>query len=165
MEIKFTPWRMAYIKHEGEPANSGCVLCALGQQPPSAENLVLHRGTHCYVVLNKFPYNTAHLMVVPYLHTADLAGLEAATAHELFDLARHAVTILTSVYAPHGFNTGMNLGRTAGAGIDTHLHMHVVPRWDGDTNFMPIIGATKIVPEALEQTWQRLRPAFAVLST
>lgn len=161
MEIKFTPWRMAYIKHEGEPPNPGCVLCDLGQHAPTAENLVLARGEHCYLVMNKFPYNTAHLMVVPYLHTADLPGLDPATAHELFDLTRHAVTILGAVYAPHGFNTGMNLGRTAGAGIDAHLHMHIVPRWEGDTNFMPIIAGTKLVPESLEQTWQRLRPHFA----
>ena len=161
MEVKFTPWRMAYIQNDSGPKIEGCVLCGLGQLQPEAANLVLYHGTACYVVLNKFPYNTAHLMVVPYAHTADLPGLDAATATELFDLTRRAVAILGQEYQPHGFNTGMNLGRTAGAGIEAHLHMHIVPRWEGDANFMPIVGGTKLVPEALDQTWARLRPVFA----
>ncbi len=160
MEIKFTPWRMAYIASGEGPKIEGCVLCALGQMSPAAENLVLHKGAHCYVVMNKFPYNTGHLMVVPYAHTADLPGLEAAPAAELFDLTRRAVSILGDVYQPHGFNIGMNLGRTAGAGIDEHLHMHIVPRWNGDANFMPIVGGTKLVPESLDQSYARLQPAF-----
>lgn len=164
MEVKFTPWRMAYINTGDQAKIEGCVLCALGSMPPAAENLVLYRGNNCYVVLNKFPYNTGHLMVVPYAHTADLVGLDQTVANELFELTRTATGILGEEYAPHGFNIGMNLGRTAGAGIDEHLHMHVVPRWNGDTNFMPIVGGTKLVPEALEQTWARLRPVFEKLS-
>jgi len=163
METKFTPWRMHYIKRE---EGGGCVFCGMVAAPPAddATNLVLHRGERCFVVMNLFPYNTAHLMVVPNAHTADLPGLDAATAGELFGLTRRCVTLLTDEYAPHGFNIGMNLGRTAGAGIAEHLHMHVVPRWGGDTNFMPIVGGTKLIPEELPATYARLRPRFAALS-
>lgn len=162
MEIKFTPWRMNYIKTTDAPPDAGCVLCTLHQADPShdGENLVLYRGRSCYVVLNRYPYNTGHLMVVPYAHTADLVGLEAACAQELFLLTRRSAAHLQTAYCPHGFNLGMNLGRTAGAGIDEHLHMHIVPRWNGDTNFLPLIGSTKLVPEELEQTWSRLHGLF-----
>jgi ATP adenylyltransferase len=160
MEIKFTPWRMAYISRDDAPADDECVLCARGREAPDPSNLVLHRGASCYVLMNLYPYNTGHLMVTPYEHTADLPGLPAATAVELFDLTRRCVSILGRALAPHGFNIGMNLGRTAGAGIDEHLHMHVVPRWEGDANFMPIVGGTKLIPEALDQTYAKLRPLF-----
>ena len=110
--------------------------------------------------MNLYPYNTGHLMVVPYHHTADLAGLDAAVANELFDLTRKSVAAITAAMAPHGFNIGMNLGSTAGAGIDEHMHMHIVPRWNGDANFMPIVGGTKLIPEALDQTYAKLRPQF-----
>lgn len=167
MEIKFTPWRMAYIKSGDAPAFEGCVLCALPAAAPEhdAANLLLYRGRHCYVVMNLYPYNTAHLMVVPYTHTADLPGLNKETAHELFTLTRRSVSLLEREYRPQGFNLGMNLGRSAGAGIDEHLHMHIVPRWNGDANFMPIVGGTKLIPEALEQTYARLRPLFAELDS
>ncbi len=163
MEIQFTPWRMAYIKGDTAPEQGGCVLCQLFQDDPAQDqhNLVLYRGTHCYVVLNKYPYNVGHLMVVPYMHTADLSALSEACACQLFDLTRRSVALLTAEYAPHGCNMGMNIGRTAGAGIAEHLHMHVVPRWNGDTNFMPLLGGTKLIPEDLEQTYTRMRPRFA----
>lgn len=163
MEVKFTPWRMNYIKGSAEAKTEGCVLCALHQANPAQdkENLVLCRGEDCYVVMNLYPYNTGHLMVVPYEHIADLPGMNGATAQELFELTRRCVALLEAEYQPHGFNLGMNLGRTAGAGIDEHLHMHIVPRWSGDTNYMPIIGCTKLIPEALEQTYARLRSRFA----
>jgi ATP adenylyltransferase len=160
MEIKFTPWRMAYISGADTAASAECVLCALGREAPATANLVLRHGTSCYVLMNLYPYNTGHLMVVPYQHSADLAGLDAAVADELFDLTRKSVAALTAAMAPHGFNIGMNLGRTAGAGIDEHMHMHIVPRWDGDANFMPIIGGTKLIPEALDQTYAKLQPLF-----
>jgi len=160
MEIKFTPWRMAYISGADTAASAECVLCALGREAPATANLVLRHGTSCYVLMNRYPYNTGHLMVVPYQHSADLAGLDAAVADELFDLTRKSVAALTAAMAPHGFNIGMNLGRTAGAGIDEHMHMHIVPRWDGDANFMPIIGGTKLIPEALDQTYAKLQPLF-----
>ena len=160
MEIKFTPWRMAYISNADAPADSECVLCARGRASPDSSNLVLHHGATCYVLMNLYPYNTGHLMIVPYIHTADLAGLDTESAEELFALTRRSVAILMQAIQPHGFNIGMNLGRTAGAGIDEHLHMHIVPRWDGDANFMPIVGGTKLIPEALDQTYAKLRPRF-----
>lgn len=162
METKFTPWRMRYIKRDEMPPGV-CVFCAMSSEDPpdhDPENLILHRGERCFVVLNLFPYNTAHTMVLPYEHTADLVGLDAATAHELFDLTRRCVALIGAEYQPQGFNTGMNLGRIAGAGIAEHLHMHIVPRWSGDTNFMPIVGQTKLIPEELEETYNRLRPRF-----
>jgi ATP adenylyltransferase len=160
METKFTPWRMNYIKRDD---GGGCVFCAMAAGSPErdAERLVLQRGAHCFVVMNLYPYNTAHLMVVPYAHTADLPGLAPAVAAELFELTRRCTALLGSVYQPHGFNLGMNLGSSAGAGIAEHLHMHIVPRWSGDTNFMPIVGGTKLIPEELDVTYGRLRPHFA----
>lgn len=161
METKFTPWRMRYIKREG-PSDAGCVFCGIAEDPPDhdSENLLLHRGEHCFVLLNLYPYNTAHTMVVPYTHTADLAGLDAVAAAELFTLTRRCVAVIGAEYQPQGFNLGMNLGSTAGAGIAEHLHMHIVPRWNGDTNFMPIIGQTRLIPEELEETYGRLRARF-----
>lgn len=166
METKFTPWRMNYIKRGDGPSEGGCVFCAMAAAPPEhdREQLVLLRGTHCFVVMNLYPYNTAHLMVLPFAHTADLAGLDAATADELFALTRQVVALLGAEYQPHGFNLGMNLGRIAGAGIAEHLHMHIVPRWSGDTNFMPIVGGTKLIPEELDATYDRLRPHFLGLA-
>jgi ATP adenylyltransferase len=163
MEIRFTPWRMQYIKRTDEPeGETGCVLCHIHQceTDKDAENLLLYRGDRCYVVMNLYPYNGGHLMVVPYTHTADLVHLEPDTAQELFTLTRRCVGHLTEAFHPHGFNLGMNLGRTAGAGIDQHLHMHIVPRWNGDTNFLPLIGGTKLIPEALADTYARLHPLF-----
>jgi len=160
MEIKFTPWRMAYIKSADAPAGSNCVLCDKGHSSQDVADLVLYRGATCYAIMNLYPYNTGHLMVTPYAHIAYLPSLDARTAAELFDLTRRSVDLLSRALAPHGFNIGMNLGRTAGAGIDEHLHMHIVPRWNGDANFMPIVGGTKLIPEALDQTYAKLRPLF-----
>ncbi|MEI7644627.1 MAG: HIT domain-containing protein [Chloroflexales bacterium] len=163
METKFTPWRMTYIKRGDGPGEEICVFCAMAAAPRDhdVDNLVLYRGERCLVVLNLYPYNTAHLMVVPFAHTADLPGLDAAAAGELLTLTQRCVRILGDTYQPHGFNLGMNLGSIAGAGIAEHLHMHIVPRWSGDTNFMPIIGGTKLIPEDLDSTYDRLRPGFA----
>ncbi len=165
MEIKFTPWRMQYIKRGNTPADDGCIFCAMAAAPPAcdAENLVLYRGEHCFVVMNLYPYNPGHLMVVTNAHSADLVGLDEATAEELFTLTRRSVGLLEAEYQPHGFNLGVNLGRTAGAGIAEHLHLHIVPRWNGDANFMPVVGGTRLVPEDLDGTYRRLRPRFAEL--
>lgn len=162
METKFTPWRMRYIKRSHVPVEAGCVFCGMAEDPPDhdPENLVLLRGERCFVVLNLFPYNPAHSMVVPYEHTADLVALDAATAAELFALTQRCVAVIGAEYQPHGFNLGMNLGSMAGAGIAEHLHMHIVPRWNGDTNFMPIIGQTRLIPEELEDTYGRMRARF-----
>jgi ATP adenylyltransferase len=161
METKFTPWRMDYIKRGDLPVG-GCVFCAMTEAPPDhdRENLVLYRGDHCFVVLNLYPYNPAHLMVVPYAHSGDLGALALEVADELFALTRRAVALIGAEYTPQGFNLGMNLGRIAGAGIAEHLHMHVVPRWSGDSNFMPVVGQTRLIPEDLDATYTRLRARF-----
>ncbi|EFO80389.1 histidine triad (HIT) protein [Oscillochloris trichoides DG-6] len=153
---------MNYIKRGDNPQPGGCVFCAIAAAEHShdAENLILYRGETCFVVMNLYPYNTAHLMVLPYQHTSDMPGLCATVAQELFSLTQRCVRILGEAYAPHGYNIGMNLGSIAGAGIAEHLHMHIVPRWSGDTNFMPIIGGTKLIPEDLDGTYQHLLPAF-----
>jgi ATP adenylyltransferase len=158
VEIKWTPWRMAYIRGE---KSDGCVLCRIAAEDTDRENLVLYRGETCYVLMNLYPYNTGHLMVVPYAHLADLTDLEAATAGEFLRLAQKSLRVLRQVLGPQGFNLGMNLGRVAGAGIADHLHLHVVPRWQGDANFMPLIGGTKLIPELLEQTYAQLHQAFS----
>ncbi|MGQ9927861.1 MAG: HIT family protein [Chloroflexaceae bacterium] len=165
METKFTPWRMKYIKQGDRKADGGCIFCAMAAAAPEtdAEHLVLYRGHYCFVVMNLYPYNPGHLMVVTNAHTADLANLDAATAGEFFTLTRHSVGLLEAEYAPHGFNLGINLGRTAGAGIADHLHMHIVPRWNGDANFLPIVGGTRLIPEDLSDTYKRLRPRFDAL--
>ena len=160
MEIKWTPWRATYIKGDSERERSGCPLCIAHQEQDDARRLVLHRGAHAYVLMNLYPYNPGHLMVVPYEHTAEFGALPAETAVELMSLGQICTAVLDQAMHPHGFNLGMNLGRVAGAGIDEHLHLHVVPRWDGDTNFMPLIGGVKLVPEAIDDTYTALRPYF-----
>ncbi|HEY1013196.1 MAG TPA: HIT domain-containing protein [Herpetosiphonaceae bacterium] len=159
MEIKWTPWRGDFVKGSA-PNPPGCVLCAKHEESDDAANLVLYRGAQCYVLMNLYPYNPGHLMVVPYAHTADLPGLPAAASAEMMALGQRCVAVLQELMGPHGFNLGMNLGRTAGAGIDEHLHLHVVPRWNGDTNFMPLIGGVKLIPEAIDETYAALRPLF-----
>jgi ATP adenylyltransferase len=170
MDRLFTPWRMAYIQQAldrlagGDVASEkdGCFLCAKPAEgrDRDPENLVLYRGRRAYVLLNLYPYNSGHLMVAPYAHTGDLPALAEEEAQELFALVRWAVAILRDEYRPDGFNLGMNLGEVAGAGVPDHLHMHLVPRWSADTNFMPVVGDVKVLPESLEQTYARLLPRF-----
>lgn len=162
MENLWSPWRMAYIRAEPATADDGqdCVFCRISGDDDDAANYVLYRGTHSYIVLNAFPYNPGHLMVTPYRHTGDLEALAPAEAAELMSLATDAMRALRQTAAPHGFNLGMNLGNVAGAGIAAHVHLHVVPRWGGDTNFLPIIGQTKVLPELLAETYERLRLQF-----
>ncbi len=161
MERLWTPWRMDYVAGAAGPGPAGCLFCDKPAQQDDEANLLLFRGARAFVLLNLFPYNTGHLMVVPYLHTGDLAGLDPAIGAELFQLTQRAVGALKQEYRPDGFNLGMNLGRVAGAGVPDHLHIHVVPRWNGDTNFMPITADTKVLPETLQRTYQRLKPLFA----
>src|SRR5581483_7757997 len=168
LERLWTPWRMAFIERgaDGSPAASqGCFLCTKPAEGPGhdRENLILYRGQRAYVLLNLYPYNTGHVMVAPYIHQGDLAALPEPDAIDLFGLVRVAVAVLGSEYRPEGFNVGMNLGQVAGAGVPDHLHVHVVPRWAGDTNFMPVVGDTKVMPESLAQTYDRLRPRFDAL--
>ena len=158
MEKLWAPWRMAYIE-VSQPA--GCVFCHAPQATgKERELLVLHRGEHCFIIMNLFPYNNGHVMVAPYRHTADFVGLTAEEQAEIMKLTRHAVRALKEAFGPEGFNLGMNLGHTAGAGIADHLHMHAVPRWNGDTNFMPVLGETKVLPDALFASYDKIRAAM-----
>jgi len=163
MDHLFTPWRMPYVSRAGrEAADDGCILCALRDQDPSNDeaSYVVFRGTHHYVVLNIYPYTSGHLMIVPNAHAARLADLPEECLEDLGRLAARAEAVLEEVYHPEGINLGMNLGRSAGAGLPDHLHLHVVPRWSGDTNFMTVTGGTRILPEELWETWRKLRGRF-----
>src|SRR5262245_44913430 len=141
MHRLWTPWRLAYVTEASTPA-PGCIFCA-ALADLDAEPLVVHRGGHAFVILNKFPYNNGHLMVVPHRHAGRLADLEGSEVAEIMTLTQLSERVLAQVYAPHGFNMGLNLGTPAGAGIADHLHMHVVPRWHGDTNFISVVGETR----------------------
>jgi ATP adenylyltransferase len=159
MERLWTPWRLPYVT-EASKRMSGCIFCeALAAGDP--ESLIVKPGRTCFVIVNKYPYNNGHVMVVPNRHVGRLADLSADELAELARLTQTAERALTSVYDPHGFNMGLNLGKPAGAGVLDHLHMHVVPRWNGDTNFMTTVGATRTLPEELHQTSARIRTAFA----
>ena len=144
-------------------ADQECIFCRARDGGESSD-LVLHRGERCFVILNKFPYNNGHLMVVPVRHLAALANVTDTELRELASLTRTAEMALTEAYSPHGINVGMNLGRPAGAGVLGHLHVHLVPRWEGDTNFMTVVADTRVVPEELAYTVDRLRPIFARLT-
>jgi ATP adenylyltransferase len=153
----WTPWRGEYVLGE-KP--SGCPLCIKAQEPVEndRENYILYRGATCYVMLNLFPYTNGHLMIAPYRHEASLERLDDKALHEMMALTRASVATLTRALSPAGFNIGMNLGKVAGAGIDDHLHMHVVPRWLGDANYMSVLAETRMIPEALDKTYVTLLP-------
>ena len=159
MERLWTPWRMEFVKGaDGE--QPGCFLCNKPKEDNDTENLLLYRGERAYALLNLYPYNTAHTLVAPYTHGGDYGELDPATAAEIAAIAQRVVRAVQAEYRPEGFNTGMNLGRVAGAGMPDHLHLHIVPRWGGDTNFMPLVGGTKVMPETLDQTYTRVRSAL-----
>ena len=160
MEYMEAPWRMRYINKVIGNEGPGCIMCTKPAAGNDAENLVLYRAAHNFVMLNMFPYNGGHLMVAPLRHIARLSLLTAAERHEHLDLVAACIEVLEEVFKPVGYNTGLNLGRAAGAGVDQHLHTHIVPRWTGDTNFMPVTADTKVVNEALADTYARLRPVF-----
>jgi ATP adenylyltransferase len=160
VERLWTPWRRAYLEGNDSHA-SGCFLCAhAADEAHDRENLVVFRAPLVFVLLNLYPYNSGHVLVAPYAHTGDFAALDAEVASGLMHATQRAVLALQRVYTPDGFNVGMNLGKSAGAGVPDHLHVHVVPRWDGDTNFMPVVGETKVLPESLAQTRERLAGQF-----
>jgi ATP adenylyltransferase len=163
MEHLWTPWRLAYVTGSNAGVDA-CVFCD-AQKRQDDEALIVHRGPTCFVILNKFPYNNGHLMIVPKRHVGRLADLQADELAEFATLTQLAERILTDVYDPHGFNMGLNLGKPAGAGVLYHLHMHVVPRWNGDTNFMTVVGETRVLPEELHQAGARVRAAFAQSGT
>jgi len=159
MDTIWAPWRISYLKNVDEK-KSGCIFCTKPAETCDRDNLILHRGKFCFVILNKFPYNNGHAMVVPYIHTAQTTDLCNETVLEMWHFVNQIKAALQKAFHPDGFNIGMNLNRTAGAGIDDHIHMHVVPRWNGDNNFMPVIGQTKVISQSLEDTFGDLKPYF-----
>lgn len=162
MDRLFTPWRLPYVIQASTDV-AGCIFCdALVNV--ERDPLVVHRGARCFVILNKYPYNNGHLMIVPNRHVGRLVDLSPDELAEFSLLTQAAERVLTAAYHPHGFNMGLNLGKSAGAGVLDHLHMHVVPRWNGDTNFMTIVGETRVLPEELSEAGARLRDAFAALT-
>ena len=162
MERLWAPWRHAYVTSASGPSDNDCVFCHTSE--PGRDELILARGRVSFVILNLYPYNNGHLMVVPDRHAPNLATLTADEQAELMQLTRHAEIAITEAYAPHGINIGINLGKPAGAGVLDHLHVHLVPRWNGDTNFMTAIGNTRVLPEDLAESAKRLRPIFERLA-
>ena len=158
MDHLFTPWRMPYLQGD-DPLPDDCLFC-LKPGETDREAHILHRGEHCYVILNRFPYNNGHLMVVPYGHQATLTDMDAETSAELMALVQISLEVLREAYEPEGFNVGANIGAAAGAGVADHVHVHVVPRWAGDTNYMTTVGRTRVIPEWMDQVYDRLRPIF-----
>lgn len=160
MDVLWSPWRYNYITGESGPSNPGvgCVFCTILSDPASdEEKFILHRAGFNFVILNIYPYGTGHLMIVPYEHIADLDKADKQTTDEMMDLTKGCQTALSSVYSPQGFNMGLNLGKAAGAGVASHFHMHVLPRWIGDVNFITSIGETRTMPESLETTFGKLK--------
>ena len=158
MDYIWSPWRYRYVTQAGR--EQGCVFCAKMQENDDERNLVLHRGVNSFVLLNLFPYTSGHLMIVPYAHIGQLSDADDATWLEMTSLTRTAERALQQAYSPDGINLGMNLGKSAGAGIADHIHMHVLPRWQADANFVSVIGETRVLPEALEDTYKKLKGLF-----
>ena len=158
MDRIWAPWRMDYIESSKKP---GCVFCEKLQSKKDKKNLVLYRGMETFILMNLYPYTNGHLMIAPYLHTSDVNELTEIANKEIMQFAKDCFNILKSKLGAEGFNFGANLGKVAGAGIDQHIHYHIVPRWSGDTNFMPVISDTKVMIEKLNKTWERLKPEFS----
>lgn len=158
MEHLWSPWRFKYITAADQAP--GCVFCRMLEFGDDTQMLILHRGENNFIVLNKFPYSNGHLMIVPYAHVPSLAPLPDATSNEMMALTKRAQSILEQEYKPNGLNIGVNIGQAAGAGVAEHVHLHVVPRWVGDANFMTIVGETRVMPEELGETYARLKKHF-----
>lgn len=158
-EKLWAPWRMKYIEGIDTENDGKCIFCEKPKENDDRKNFIIYRGLRCFIMLNIFPYNNGHLLVVPYEHTSEMKDLDSETMIELMKTINIAIESIKKTMRPDGFNIGMNLGRTAGAGITEHLHMHIVPRWNGDTNFMPVIGDTKVISESLEDTYKKLKKA------
>jgi ATP adenylyltransferase len=154
----WSPWRMTYIQNDRK--EDGCVFCNVLAEPDGTSNLVVYRGQRAFVILNRYPYTSGHLMIVPNEHVSSLQKLTVETRSELMELAARSLQILNDEYHPQGYNLGMNLGEVAGAGIADHVHLHIVPRWSGDTNFMSTTAETRVLPEALEETYARILKAW-----
>jgi len=154
----WAPWRLEYVSSASE--QTGCIFCRAVGAPEDADSLVVHRGETAFVMLNRFPYSAGHLMIAPTRHVGDLRELSAQEAAEIHSLSAHALEVLSSLFKPDGFNVGWNLGRSAGAGVVDHVHEHVVPRWQGDTNFMPVLADVRVIPEHLQATHARVEAAW-----
>jgi len=159
MDYLWSPWRYAYITGEEPPAGS-CIFCDKPKASDDAQNYIVHRGKECFVILNAFPYTSGHVMVVPYQHADELQKLPEAAATELMALSQRMEGVLRRLYKPEGINLGMNIGKAAGAGIAGHIHMHILPRWTADSNFISVIGETRVLPEALDVTYKRIKEAL-----
>lgn len=157
MERLWAPWRLEYIVAEKV---EGCIFCVFPSRDEDKKNHILYRGEHAYVIMNAFPYSNGHLLIPPYRHIADITELTDEENLEIMQLTQKCAVALKEVMRPDGFNVGMNLGTPAGAGIADHLHVHIVPRWNGDTNFMPVLADVKVIPEALEKTYDKLKSVF-----
>ena len=158
MNYLWSPWRMKYI--QANKTENGCVFCKVQEMPDNEENLIVHRGELAYVIMNRFPYTSGHVLIIPYVHENNLEVLDSATRAEMMELATKTMTVLRAIYNPQGFNFGANIGAAAGAGIAPHVHLHIVPRWAGDTNFMSALGDTRVIPEALKETYKRVREGW-----
>ncbi len=159
MDYLWTPWRYRYIADASK--DEGCIFCDALAANDDAKAHIIFRGAKNFVLLNRFPYTTGHVMVVPYAHVAELSAAEPETLAEMMRIAQRVQSALEKTYHPQGYNLGMNLGRAAGAGVVGHLHLHVLPRWSGDANFMTVVGETRVEPEDLSITWEKLRKAMA----
>ena len=156
MKRLWAPWRMKFVQSHSE----GCVFCEVQKETDGPGNLIVFRGERAFVILNRYPYTSGHLLVVANNHRPSLEDIDAATRAEMMELATRGIGVLRSVYKPDAFNVGANIGEAAGAGIPGHVHLHVVPRWTGDTNFMSVIGQVRVLPEGLEDTWKKLREGW-----
>jgi ATP adenylyltransferase len=156
----WAPWRLAYVKDASKDIEEECIFCAKPAAGDDEANLIVHRGEHCFVILNLYPYTNGHLMVAPFEHLGRIQDLPVEVVAEMMGLAQQAMDGLERTYDPQGYNVGFNQGRVAGAGVEHHIHLHVVPRWGGDTNFMPVIADTKVMPQTLEQSYEALKGAF-----
>lgn len=159
MDVMFTPWRYEYVTTVDE--QEGCIFCDKIAQGEDRSNLVLHRGDKCFAMLNLYPYSSGHVMIAPYEHTGTIEGLEPETLSEMMLLCQRCMKALREAYKPDGFNIGINIARVAGAGIYDHVHLHVVPRWSGDANFMPVCAGVKVLPLELDRVWQDLTELLA----
>ena len=155
METLMAPWRYTYINSGS--GHDGCIFCDFPKDPDDQAHFIVHRGESCFVILNAYPYSSGHLMVVPYRHTTSLESFTQSEILEFHDFTARSLACIQSALRPDGFNLGINLGRAAGAGIDTHVHRHVVPRWNGDSNFMAAVGHARVIPISLEETWELFR--------
>jgi ATP adenylyltransferase len=163
MKQLWTPWRMKYIlgmKKNSDLKKQGCIFCEKLKENKDEDNFILYRGKTAFIILNIFPYNNGHLMVAPYKHLGELERLKDEELGELMSLVKKSTGLLKKALNPQGFNIGLNIGRVAGAGIEDHIHIHIVPRWEGDTNFLPLIGETKVIPELLKDTYKKLLGAL-----